>query len=188
MGILVDIDNVLAKFIEPFLEFYNERSENPSTTDTLLNSLPDKISLILEEFYKTGALMKLELEDGAVEGIEKLSEIDDLHVGTSRHLSAMRDTLRYIIKHFDGKFKTVNTTDYNRRHTKYDLCKMLDCDIMIEDEMRHIEGIKDISIIVYTQPWNSLFKLGDNCYRANNWDDIVAIAKELRAVRPRINL
>ncbi|MEW6063006.1 MAG: hypothetical protein AB1571_01380 [Nanoarchaeota archaeon] len=161
----VDIDGPLAKFIEKYRKF-------------CINNYGDfKIGYIdelrLGAFFNSDDFDEIEVEEGSIDGIEKLSRHYELHIISGRTFYMREKTEKWIKRHFWGKFKSLNFINLNRNGSKYDVCKRLDCGILIEDEKYFLNGIKsDVLVIFYRTPYNIDVEPNPNIKIVNSWKEI----------------
>ena len=98
MKIAVDIDDVLADFVSPFLNYYNSRFKTNFKKDdfslytfwNVLGITREQAVAIVNDFYKTPAFRDLPVYEGAVEAIRELKDSNELYVLTSRRSSYRR--------------------------------------------------------------------------------------------------
>ncbi|MBI2673023.1 hypothetical protein HYX19_02075 [Candidatus Woesearchaeota archaeon] len=87
MKITTDVDGVLAKFTEQFIDFINARYKYDLDIsqitrlkfEDILHLDSGKISEYLMEFKDSGGHLKVEPIEGSIEGIEKLSKKHEIH-------------------------------------------------------------------------------------------------------------
>ena len=191
MIIGIDIDDVLAEFMQEYLKYHNGISNSKFTKDDIFHfdlkkSLTEPEEEILRkilDFYETDMFENLPATQDAKEAIEKLNEKHELHAITARPESTRARTERWICKNFKNTFKTINFSndfELSSGKKKHIICKDLKTDIMIEDSPVYADAIQKegVKVLFMSQPWN---KEHDNpeLTRVHSWKEILDIISSL---------
>lgn len=188
MTIAIDIDDVLADFFPSFISYYNSLhktnyAKNQFHTNNwweIVGGTPaEVIGIAYRDFAYQGKMRHLEVFSGAVAAINKIKKNHKLIIVTGRAKEISRDTDYWLTKHFSGCFNDIHFIRSEilkpEIESKYEICKKVGANIMIEDDdnnVRHFteEGIK---VILFDQPWNQSIKSSKSIARVNSWENIV---------------
>ena len=189
MKIGVDVDEVLTKFIDTYLAFYNKTHSTAwKREDIRTYRFHDDLGISRKEdsesiavFGKTNDYIDMPLVEGAVEGILELRKKNDLYIITGRPLERKKIVESLINKDFCGCFKDIKYTDFSaeKGHAipKYKFCKELGIELMIEDlQDSALEIYKEcnIPVIVPKYPWNDRANFaGTKCVHVDGWEGIL---------------
>lgn len=194
----VDVDEVLTKFADTFLIFYNKtygtnfKKEQIKTycfyDDFGVSKAQD--SKAITAFGKTKEYIDMPLVEGCIDGILELKKKNDLYIITGRPLERRQIVENLINQNFHGCFKDLKFTDFNaeKGHAvpKYQFCKELGIELMIEDIAKSAIEISkecDIPVIVPKYPWNERADFsGTKCIHANGWNGMIKYFKENRII------
>ncbi len=188
MKIGIDIDDVLAEFITPLLEYTNSLYNINLRVEEINSyglrkfwkcSKEEELNR-LEKFYKTNKFNNnIKPLKGAQEGVKKLKENgDELYLISSRPNKLHENTAKWIEKHYWNKFSGLYLTNQSSlngiSNKKSEVCKCLDIEIMIEDSIENAidcaSEVEKILLLDYT--WNQENDLPKNIKRVYSWDDI----------------
>lgn len=188
MKITTDVDGVLAKFTEQFIDFINARYKYDLDIsqitrlkfEDILHLDSGKISEYLMEFKDSGGHLKVEPIEGSIEGIEKLSKKHEIHIVTSRRKDVCGDeTIEWLEKYYPNKFKSINMKELSNEEQDRGVYKRIKIaeispDFHIEDDIDHISHVKELplTIVMYSQPWNVGYS-DPKILKAKNWEEIV---------------
>jgi uncharacterized HAD superfamily protein len=188
MKIAVDLDEVLAEEIREFLKWYNLQYGTEWTFDDAMDShWPIFLGNTLEEavddihrFFETESYQNLPVVAGAQEGIAELIKDHELYVVTGRQNVVQKITYDWLDRNFPNSFKVVEFTnsyskDGSPTLTKGEVCERLGCEVLIDDDTRHVESLMKhgVRLIVMNKPWNGYHRLPASVLRADNWGEIV---------------
>jgi len=185
----VDIDEVLGQFVFAICAWHNQHyntSHSPEHFESynfrnVFGGEGDKVFEFFEsEYFKAG----IPLVDGAKYSIERLNNIFELHIVTSRQLEIEEITRTWINTHFPNLFYEIHfgnhlPRDNNRQLSKPEMCKAIGAIAIIDDSVLYTnqcatEGIHSFLFGDYT--WNSSRngheKHPDVCH-VMNWDEAV---------------
>ena len=187
MKIGIDIDEVVADFYGTFLSYYNLRYNKKVCFEDLLEYKAnifgedrEKIDNIFNEFFKSDDFDKIELKEGAFEGISFLDDNFDIVFVTARCCSLKHKTFNFFNKFFPGRnFDIVFIGDDSFNMDKFNICKSLECDLIIEDKGETcLDFAKKGAIsILLDKPWNQGIE-HSNIYRCFSWSEIVEKVNE----------
>ncbi|MBU1092695.1 hypothetical protein KJ836_03440, partial [Patescibacteria group bacterium] len=188
MKIAVDLDDVLASFIAEFLKWYNpQHNTNWQFDDVVDYHWPNFMHITTEQaikdahdFFLTPEFADLPLMPGAKEFVNQLSSDHELYLVTARQHIVEDITRAWANKNFSNNFKEIvfanhYAMDGSKSISKGELCCQLGCEVLIDDDSRHISSVaeKGIKTILIDKPWNQSQELPVGAIRAYNWDDVV---------------
>lgn len=193
MIIGIDIDDVLAEFIQEYLIYHNSITgsayvKEDITDYKLQNTLPFNEEEILKKifrFYEHEDFKKLPTLKNAKEAIKILKEKHELHAITARPILTKKNTIEWIHNNFSDAFKSINFSNElvpSKEHkNKQEICEDLHVNIMIEDSPKYAEAIakKGIKVLMMAQPWNAETKL-ENVERVTDWNEILEKINSLK--------
>lgn len=183
MKIGLDFDDVTAHFMDPLLEFYNNKKsknhqqDESKEYDFWVNwgiTKEEGIRLI-DEFHHTQNVETTKPIEGAIESIKKIMHNGDkLFIITARPLKFKKKIEEWILHHFeDHRIEVISIEFYNGKSaTKSQICKGLSIEIMLEDSGKNAvecanEGIK---VILFNKPWNQNYS-HINITRVDGWQE-----------------
>ncbi len=188
MKIGLDFDDVIAHLFEQLLEFYNSKKGKNHTLDELIEydlwvnwNIPKEEAMeLINEFHERQEVETTKPIENAIESIFKiLHNGDKLWIITARHPRFKHKVEDFIEHHFRGKrIEVITTRDFKpEQHLKkFQICKELDIEIMIEDSGKNaLECAKaGIKVILFDNPWNKNFE-HENITRVNGWKEAIKI-------------
>ena len=190
MKIGIDIDEVIAEFLESFLEFYNlkyngnfkKEDFKDYKFEEILGGTPDKTAELIQEHGYDG---EIRLVDGALEAVKELSKKHELIILTARHPMFKDKTEKFLEMHFGNIFSQIlYTGEAFQKYgtTKSDLCKELDINIIIEDNKLFSRECaeKGIRVLLFDKPWNQIYEHHKNIIRVKDWKEILEKLEEER--------
>ncbi len=194
MKIAVDIDEVLGEFIREFLNWYNrEHGTNWTFEDITDYHWPNIFGNTVEEaiddvhkFFETDGFKNMPLVVGAKEGIGELGKSHELYAVTGRQNVVKEITHEWLDRNFPNVFKVIEFTnnypkDGSPTLTKGGVCGRLGCEVLIDDDTRHVESLMKygVKLIVPHKPWNGHHRLPDSIIRVDNWSEIVEAVNKI---------
>ncbi|OGB74314.1 hypothetical protein A2V68_00965 [candidate division Kazan bacterium RBG_13_50_9] len=197
MRIAVDLDEVLGEFIGEFLKLYNRKHGTDWSFNDVINyHWPAFMGKTTEElvdevykFFETDSFRNLPVVEGAKEGIAELAKNHELCVVTGRQNVIEGATHKWLDHNFPGVFKAVEfTNNYPKGNSptlsKGEVCKRLGCEVLIDDDSRHVETLMThgVRVILFNKPWNSYHRLPSSVRRANNWSEIIEAVNQMAGV------
>lgn len=181
MRIGVDLDGVVCDYQNFLVSYINERLRKNLKIKDWTDWNFTNSGLTSQEFVQlvkhhqvAGMFAYLPEIPGALEGLEELAQDNSIHIITSRHGNARRDSLSWLTSR-EVKYDTISFTD-----NKGKIGRLLDLDYMIEDSPKYAAQMKDewITPILYNQPWNASFKEGPVVKRVDDWEGVLGVIKD----------
>ncbi len=188
MIIGVDVDDVLADFMNSMIKYHNDRYDtNYSREDfrsynlwkTLGGNEEDAVKKIYD-FYHTSHFDNISPTEGSQDAVEKLSKNNTLRVITSRPHDIHDQTLSWLDRYFLGKFEEAHFTNewaggIGKPTRKKDVCLEHNVDILIEDSLAYANECVSNRTRVYLmdRPWNQSENLSKKITRVYSWEDIL---------------
>tara|TARA_B100001094_G_scaffold332711_1_gene405994 strand:- start:4864 stop:5517 length:654 start_codon:yes stop_codon:yes gene_type:complete len=169
--IALDLDDTICPFFPPFKE-YLERKNKTKTNAKIncseynfskifkINDLESKV--LVSNFYDSPEFNQISPYIEAVKAIEILrKEGYKLSIVTGRQNYAETQTKQFIESFIPNTFEDVHLTNSfsleGEELSKYEICKSINADILIDDNIRYCEecSSKNITALVYGEyPWN----------------------------------
>ena len=120
MVIGIDLDEVLADFINSFLKFYNKKNKTSFRRNKIScyniwkiwEETQEKIMGDIYDFYKTHYFENIKPVAGAIDGIDILSQKHELKIITSRQNDIKLKTEDWIEKNFPNKFSKIHFANH----------------------------------------------------------------------------
>jgi len=188
MLIAIDIDDVLAEFIEGFIQFHNRMygtsliKKNMITYSfwDILNETKEEGVKRLYNFFNSSDFREIPPNKDALDILNILKKNHKLVVITSRPNTFEKKTREWINHHFPGIFSEIYFL-YNedirekRNKTKGEICEKLKVDVFIEDSLVYAEGCanKGIKVLLLDCPWNQSEELPENVVRIKDWNEVL---------------
>lgn len=191
MVIAVDCDEVLFPFVGPFCRFLNQKYGLRLKKMDLRNYAlwksygvtQEQYTEDIHEFERTDDYRKIVPFAGAVPGIKKLRQLDELVILTSRSVSLGNHTGESIEKYFGESFSRILFSGhplFNPDGTpKRVICRKENARLLIEDSGEIAADVStDIPVILFNKHYNRGFS-GGNIFRAEGWKEINKIAEQI---------
>ena len=189
MIIGVDLDEVLAQFVDPLIDFYNKRygtnirKSDARTYDLwrTFNVSREEARNIVDVFYNSDEFRNLRPVEGSQDGVETLVQKYGLCVITSRPSRIEEETRKWIDKHFTGMFLGVYFSNHSssddQTRSKSVICRELHVDLMIEDHLAYAQDVAKSGrkVLLLDCPWNQTDNLPSNVERVTSWHEIANI-------------
>jgi len=184
MKIGIDIDEVIVKFIDKFLEFYNQKKNTNfkfndfNTYDfwDIVGGTKEEAIKLVYEFCDSDLIDGLELLENAKEGVDKLNNEHEIIIITARSPKHKEKTFNFFDKYFPGlKEKIIFSRDgYGGKVSKEIICKENNIELMIEDHKNYSLTCAEngIKVLLLDKPWNQNVE-HENIIRVNNWNEII---------------
>ncbi len=188
MLIGIDIDDVMADFISPLIEFHNRRYGTSLKADDfhsyrfseVWGGTDEEGIRKVFEFCNSRYFAGIKPADGAVEAIGKLSKKFDLVSLTSRPVELEPKTLEWLEKYFPGIFADKiyfahnSYVNFGNRKKKSEFCRDLNITFLIEDSLEYARECSEIGTRIYLldKPWNRTGEL-EGVIRVKSWDEII---------------
>jgi len=199
MKIGIDIDGVIAEFIEPFLKFYNHKHKTHFRREDFksfnlwetLGITKAQSTSAVDEFYLTEHFRNIAPVPGSIYGVYSLIKNlgNEGIIITSRPSEIEPDTRNWIKEYFPilSDVCFVNNPaiiNDSRTATKADICSKLGIDFLIEDNLDFVREVRQSSektrVLVYESPWNKGNDLPDGAQFVKSWGDIREYFASLR--------
>jgi uncharacterized HAD superfamily protein len=188
-AIAIDIDDVIADQAEAFIAYSNEKFKLSYTVDDytehwmeLWNVDLDEVERRAREYHSSGIFLAFNHKPSALPVLKRLKTRYDLVLVTSRRAQVQEETLEWVNEHFPDIFTDVifagfyDKLDKGRWHlTKADICKEIDAQFLIDDQLKHCIGAAEAgiqTILFGDYPWNQLGELPKNVSRCKDWDEV----------------
>lgn len=180
------MDEVVANFMDKFLEFYNSENQTSFYRDDfhtydfwkILGG--NRLSAVgmVNRFYNSDFFSEIELMPGARAGILELSKKHDLSIITARQRKFKRKTNEFMEKHLsDISLDVFYIGFYNTAKGKSKICKKMGVDLMIEDNKKYALSCAKTcrEVYLFDAPWNqnSVDKIPENITRVYGWENIL---------------
>jgi len=187
MKIGIDIDEVLAEFMEAFFGYYESAFGEKYFVKDIRDYYSDfsrisglnrkKFLEIMDDFYRTGFYRKTRPVDGAVKAVGELSGRHELFAITARSEKVKKETMEFLEKHFlDVSFKVFFSNELHEGANikKEDICKGLGIGVLVEDSGKYAICYAEagIKVLLLDKPWNQGVE-HENIIRVNNWDEVL---------------
>lgn len=185
----IDIDEVLANFVECFLLYYNARFNSDynfcdivdyNLWNVLGGTRENMISLVYD-FHETQFFRDIQPIEGSMEGVRLLNAEHRLYAVTSRQTKIKQPTIEWLEKYFSGCFSGV---EFTNNYTidgialrKADACKKLSIGALVEDMIEHADDCakEGINVLLFDKPWNKDYAGVKNITRVHDWKEIIKI-------------
>jgi len=184
MKIGLDLDEVVADFMDALLKFYYYKKGRLHKKEEFLEykwwpvwgiSKEEAIALV-DEFHKAHNLEDIKLAEGAIESIsDLLNRSYELFIITARPVR-FRNKIEEWIKHHlkTNKIKLIHAGDFHKGQaaTKAEICNKEGIKLLLEDsgETALDCAEKGVSVILFDKPWNKLYN-HKKIKRVKNWHE-----------------
>ncbi|MBS3125600.1 hypothetical protein J4211_05125, partial [Candidatus Woesearchaeota archaeon] len=165
----VDLDEVLAGHVEPFLEFHRQvyglRVERSRIVNYLLSDFlgisSDEMRKRFQAFYDSEELEQVVPLPGALKETSALSDKYEFVVITSRPTHWEPKTVAWLRNYFptfEGPHFAQNGHSFKggNKKTKLEWCRDLGVEVMVEDNHAYLAGCTDAGVrgVLIDCPWN----------------------------------
>ena len=192
MKIGIDIDDVVAEFIEKYLEFY-KKNYGPKIfyKDFVDYRIWKMTNLSKEEayqsvynFYNSSLFDEIKLLEGVQDSVKTLSKNHEIIFITSRPNLLRGKTNIFLKNHFpEINFKTLFSGEWSHHNqeakSKGKICLDNQISFMIEDNHTYAEDCaeKGIKVFLLDKPWNQEVSEHENITRVKDWKEILGALK-----------
>jgi uncharacterized HAD superfamily protein len=189
----VDIDEVLASFVEALFDYHNKtRGTQLDKKEIKSNFFSDymkfsqeETSLFLDEFFSSDSYVDIEPVFGSVEVLKKLDTYELIAI-TIRPEHWRRQTEEWLHKNFGNVFSRVYMLGLEGsslggiKQSKEDLSIELGLNLFIEDSLSTAKKIaeKGIPVILLDKLWNQ-GELPENVRRVATWENVLVQIESL---------
>jgi len=195
MIIGIDLDEVLASFVRPLLNYHNNKYGTGLTFEQVKffslskvwGGTREQTDKKIWDFYNTSIFDNINPVEGAIDGIKNLAGKHKLMVITSRPDIIQEKTNTWLTKHFSDNISSVYFA-FNffhgkvKRKTKLEMCHDLNVSILIEDCLENVKEVGEsktnLQALLFDRPWNRK-KLPKNTTRVFTWPEIVKHIEKL---------
>ena len=168
MKIWVDLDEVLAQFLDAFLAYHNDtyhtdyKVEDAFSYDfrEVRGGTRDEIIEKVRDFHQTHYFTNIKPVEWALSVLQKLSENHELYIITARQNYVQEQTRTRVDNHFPNIFNEIFfmnhfSTEWESRK-KGDVCNEIGVSVMIDDSLIYAEDclIPERKVVLYKRPWN----------------------------------
>ena len=190
MKIGLDMDEILAEFVDSFLQFHNDLygttvRKNEMFTynfEDVIGITEDQIEERLLQFYTTDYFRNIKPVSGAEKGIDELAKSHVLAVITARPYIIRPETERWLNQYFSNFFASINLTnqfqyrDQGNKRKKSEICQERGVNLMVEDSLNYASDCasQGIDVLLLDYPWNQTVELPENIKRVCSWGEIAA--------------
>lgn len=192
MKIAVDIDEVIAEYLDGYLKFLKaEFNQSFQKEDFFSYNFWEVIGYSkqtdidrVDQYYKTKYFDDIQPSKDAVESLEKLAQKHQIYFITARPSEWKRKTEIWLNRYFENIYYEVIylALAHKKNHEgKGAICRAHNINIIFEDRFDYAQDCaeKDIRVILFDKPWNKDFKVEKNIYRVKNWSQALSVFKEL---------
>lgn len=182
----IDIDEVVVEFMANFLIYSNKKNNTFFTSEDVTNyrlwetkihkSKEESIKEVLE-FQNSPYFDKIDLIEGAKEGLEEISKNRQIYFITSRPEEIKDKTKSFFNKHFPKNgFNILYSGElYGGKLSKTEICKNLEIPLIIEDNPDYALGCarEGIKVFLLNKFWNKNCEEHPNITQVDNWKTIL---------------
>lgn len=185
----IDIDEVIVKFTEYFLDFCKKKGLNPPLFEEIdkyhlhsfFNMAEEEIYELYKEFNKTKENVEFDFIPFAKESINELSKNHELIIITARQGYLQEYTFNFFKKHFPNiNFNIIFTGDiFGGKKNKNEVCVEKNIDYLIEDRRKIVKDCAEAGVksFLLDKPWSQNCE-HDNIIRVKDWNEILEKIKE----------
>ncbi len=187
MKIGVDVDDVLANFMFPLVDYHNTTYGTNFVRDDFTSfnlretwgGTPAEAIDKVFRFYDSPEFHHIEVVDGAIEALEILKKNHDLSVVTARPEILRTKTIDWIERHFPNTFSEIHIANKFSKTgpqlTKVEICNQNNIHLLIDDSIENaLQCVNaERKILLLDRPWNQHPELPTNITRVFSWDEII---------------
>lgn len=179
--IACDIDEVLFPYLSGYIKYYNRiHGTEFAVTDfhsynfcEVHGHSVEYTADLVYAFHEQPEFDAIEPISGSLEAVNKLNELGELHLVTSRQAAIAEKTHNWIEKHFGigkerihlGNHWTRSSDVDTKKRTKAEMCELIEADILIDDSLAYAAECAEAGVKVF------LFDLnGDYGWNKNKVD------------------
>jgi uncharacterized HAD superfamily protein len=194
MFIAVDIDEVLAEFMDKLLEYHNDTYGTSFIKEDFISydfwdvwgGTREEAIVKVKDFFRSRYSDEIVTVEGSLKAIAELRKKHTLTVVTSRYDSVIEHTHSWIKKHYPDSFNGVHFAHYDKNMSKAAICRRLEADVIIDDTTATATECSKIGmhVLLYDRPWNRKLLLQKNMTRVYSWEDILREIERLSSLEP----
>lgn len=185
MKIAVDIDEVLARGLATYLEYFNTTystnfTEADFTADRgfwdVLGVKDEDIANIEQHYRTTKHARDWLLVPGAKEAVTQLAAEHELVIISNRKTAGHEPTRAWLRKNFANSFGEVFFTETERngdtRPSKAEICTRIGADVLIEDEVKEVQACQQagVPVVMFDTQYNRHID-GQGVVRVRSWSE-----------------
>ncbi len=186
----IDIDEIVTEFVLGFLKFFNKKyNKNFNFEDMFSYDFWETLDIDKEESFRLAgdffhsSFNTIELVEGAIKSINKLSENNEIFFITSRPINTKDKTENFLKSKFPYlKFKVFYSGDrFGRGKSKREICNDMGINFLIEDQEKYVLDCAESNVkcLLFDKPWNKNCPEHENIIRVNDWNEIMETIKML---------
>ena len=181
----IDIDEVVVKFMEGYLKFYNLKYKTFFNLKDithyhlwecgLYTSKKNSIKEVLD-FQNSNEFDALKMIEGAKFGLNEISKNHKICFITSRPIELKEKTIDFFYKHFPKNgYEFIFSGEVYGGLTKSRICNKLQIEKMVEDNADYaLDCAKNgIKTFLLNKPWNRNYEKHKNIIKVQTWRDIL---------------
>tara|TARA_Y100000034_G_C6874913_1_gene399949 strand:- start:445 stop:1038 length:594 start_codon:yes stop_codon:yes gene_type:complete len=193
MIIGIDVDDVLADFMNSFVNYHNDRYNTDHSREdfksynlweTLGGSEEEAVRKIYD-FYHTSHFDRILPTKGSKEAVDLLRKNNSLRVITSRPYDIHDQTLSWLDRYFSSKFEEAHFTNewaggIGKPTRKKDVCLEYNVDFLIEDSIAYAKECTTdkTKVLLMDKPWNRSENINDKIIRVYSWENVTDLLKQ----------
>jgi hypothetical protein len=194
-GLAVDLDEVLVAHLEGLIEFYRSETGIPLSVYDFYSYRfwevwgGERLRAIelVRRFYESEQFAGLLPAPGAVDAVERLRRMFDLHVVTARPACIAMATRRWLVEHFGGAAITdvVCTNAWplpgeRAARSKAEVCRSRGINTIVEDSLEHVGECcrSGMRAVLLDKPWNR-GPTPPGAARVTSWEEAVGLLEPM---------
>lgn len=188
----VDIDEVLAPFVEELARHHNNLHQTELELKHFFSydfwhvwgGTRDEAIAKVRYFHDSGASSDVKPFPEALAALRQIKNQYDLQIVTSRQLEYEELTRRWLERNFAGVFSAAHFGNHYQEDitikptNKSDLCKSIGANWLVDDSLvyaRECAG-KGIKVLLFGDyPWNQADELPEGVTRVKDWDEVLKV-------------
>ncbi len=195
MKIAVDIDEVLARGLATYLEYFNSTYDTSFTEEDftpdkgfweVLGVKDEDIAQVEQHYRTTMHARDWLLVPGAQEAILKLASQHELVIVSNRQTQGHEPTREWLQRNFGNSFGDVIFTEAERKDgvkpTKAEICSRIGAAVLIEDEVKEVNACQKLGIpvVLFETRLNQGVE-GEQIWRVRSWPEALRAIEEVQA-------
>lgn len=197
MKIAVDIDEVLARGLATYLNYFNssygtsfmEEDFTPSKGFWEVLGVAHTDITEVERHYRASHHSKdWLLVPGAQDAIARLTQDNELVIISNRQSEGHEPTRAWLKRNFGSAFSQVIFTEAERvgdkKPSKAEICRRIGADVLIEDEVKEVAACVEqgVPVILFDTRLNQDIH-GKNVYRVHSWSEALEVMESFALSR-----
>ena len=199
--IACDIDEVLFPYLSGYVKYYNRvHGTELAVTDfhsynftQVHGGTVEYISDLVYAFHDEPEFAEIEPITGALEAVDRLQQIGELHFVTARQEVIAGKTHDWIKKHFGiekdrihlGNHWSKDTDVVTLKRTKSEMCRAIGAEVLIDDAPSYATECAEAGMKVFLfdldgeYKWNKPTPIHENITRVHSWPETVRRIEEI---------